>query len=51
MKKSKVLIIVFLLSIIILTTIISVTFSKYAIERKDTHILESDAFYFNSILT
>lgn len=51
MKKSKVLIIVFLLSIIILTTIISVTFSKYAIERKDTHILESDAFYFNSSLT
>ena len=51
MKKNKVLIIVFLLSIIILTTIISVTFSKYAIERKDTHILESDAFYFNSSLT
>ena len=51
MKKNKVVAIVFLLAIIILSTIISVTFSKYVIQKRDTHILESDAFYFNSNLT
>lgn len=51
MKKNKIILIVFCAIAIIVTTIISATYSKYVLERKETHVVESNAFYFNSNLT
>ena len=50
MKKQKILIGMLIITTIIVG-IISITYSKYKIERRETHTVESTAFYFNSSLT